>query len=193
VGADHRGPLAAFIVVAIIAVVLLVTSVRSQAAPGWLDPGKVPATAVVGPVAEPHVWGAASGAVQQAVQEGVVLAPRVAATGDAPAGPAVGATGATGATAGTATPGTATPGTATPGTAIAAARPAPRVAPGATHHSHQTDSPDATAPVRPAAQVDGLLVTHEHGLHEARSLGSSRHHGAMAWDRWSDGNGVRRS
>ena len=34
---DRRGPLAAFIVVAIIAVILLVTSVRSQAAPG-LDP-----------------------------------------------------------------------------------------------------------------------------------------------------------
>ena len=30
---DRRGPLAAFIVVAIIAVILLVTSVRSQAAP----------------------------------------------------------------------------------------------------------------------------------------------------------------
>ena len=31
-GADRRGPLAAFIVVAIIAAILLVTSVRSQAA-----------------------------------------------------------------------------------------------------------------------------------------------------------------
>ena len=31
---DRRGPVAAFIVVAIIAVILLVTSVRSQAMPG---------------------------------------------------------------------------------------------------------------------------------------------------------------
>jgi hypothetical protein len=37
VGADHKGPLAAFVVVAIIAAVLLVTSVRSQAEPGWQD------------------------------------------------------------------------------------------------------------------------------------------------------------
>jgi len=35
---DRRGPLAAFIVVAIIAVILLVTSVRSQAAPGHAPP-----------------------------------------------------------------------------------------------------------------------------------------------------------
>jgi hypothetical protein len=36
VGADHKGPLAAFVVIAIIAAVLLVTSVRSQADDGWL-------------------------------------------------------------------------------------------------------------------------------------------------------------
>jgi hypothetical protein len=36
VGADHKGPLAAFVVIAIIAAVLLVTSVRSQADEGWL-------------------------------------------------------------------------------------------------------------------------------------------------------------
>lgn len=35
-GADRKGPLAAFIVVAIIAAILLITSVRSQAATGWL-------------------------------------------------------------------------------------------------------------------------------------------------------------
>jgi hypothetical protein len=35
VGVDRKGPLVAFIVVAIIAAVLLITSVRSQAAPGW--------------------------------------------------------------------------------------------------------------------------------------------------------------
>jgi hypothetical protein len=36
VGADRKGPLVAFIVVAIIAAILLITSVRSQAATGWL-------------------------------------------------------------------------------------------------------------------------------------------------------------
>ena len=35
-GADHKGPLAAFVVIAIVAAVLLVTSVRSQAEEGWL-------------------------------------------------------------------------------------------------------------------------------------------------------------
>ena len=35
---DRRAPLVAFIVVAIIAVILLVTSVRSQAAPGLAPP-----------------------------------------------------------------------------------------------------------------------------------------------------------
>jgi hypothetical protein len=35
VGADRKGPLAALIVVALIAVILLVTAVRSQAAPEW--------------------------------------------------------------------------------------------------------------------------------------------------------------
>jgi hypothetical protein len=36
VGADHKGPLAAFVVIAVVAAVLLVTSVRSQADPAWL-------------------------------------------------------------------------------------------------------------------------------------------------------------
>ena len=48
-GTDRRGPLAAFVVIAIIAAILLVTSVRSQAAPGWLDPDQVPAAAVAAP------------------------------------------------------------------------------------------------------------------------------------------------
>lgn len=51
-GADRRGPLAAFIILAIIAVILLVTSVRSQAAPGWFS-----TTVVAGPVIEPHPSG----------------------------------------------------------------------------------------------------------------------------------------
>jgi hypothetical protein len=36
VGADRKGPLAAFIVIAIIAAILLITSVRSQAATAWV-------------------------------------------------------------------------------------------------------------------------------------------------------------
>ena len=44
-GADRRGPLAAFVVIAIVAAILLVTSVRSHASPGWLDPDPVPARA----------------------------------------------------------------------------------------------------------------------------------------------------
>jgi hypothetical protein len=35
VGTDRKGPLAALIVVALIAVILLVTAVRSHAAPDW--------------------------------------------------------------------------------------------------------------------------------------------------------------
>ena len=46
-GADRRGPLAAFVIVALIAAILLVTSVRSQAAP-WFR-----STVVAGPVGEP--------------------------------------------------------------------------------------------------------------------------------------------
>lgn len=56
-GAEHKGPLAAFVVIAVIAAVLLVTSVRSQAAPGWLDPRKIPASVVAAPLV-----GLASGA-----------------------------------------------------------------------------------------------------------------------------------
>lgn len=49
-GAEHKGPLAAFVVIAVIAGVLLVTSVRSQAAPGWLIPDEIPAAVVAGPL-----------------------------------------------------------------------------------------------------------------------------------------------
>jgi hypothetical protein len=80
VGADRRGPLAAFVILAIIAAVLLVTSVRSQAAPGWLDSDKLPATVIAAPVTEPHLWGSVAGGVHQVVQDGAVLVRR-AATG----------------------------------------------------------------------------------------------------------------
>lgn len=75
-GADRKGPLAAFIVIAIVAAVLLVTTVRSQAAPGWLDPDKLPASVVAGPVSEPHLWGSVVGGVNQVVQDGTVLVRR---------------------------------------------------------------------------------------------------------------------
>jgi hypothetical protein len=67
VGADRRGPLAAFIIVAVIAGILLVTSVRSQAAPGWLDAVGLPATVAASPV---------TGGLDQIVREGVVLVHR---------------------------------------------------------------------------------------------------------------------
>ena len=70
-GADRRGPLAAFIILAVIAVILLVTSVRSQAAPGWFR-----TTVVAGHVARPDAW---APDVTQVVQEGVVLARKAAA------------------------------------------------------------------------------------------------------------------
>ena len=78
-GADRRGPLAAFIVIAVIAGVLLVTSVRSQAAPpDWLDPDKLPVTVVAGSAVEPHLWDSTTGGVDQVVQEGAVLVRRAA-------------------------------------------------------------------------------------------------------------------
>lgn len=76
-GADRRGPLAAFIILAIIAVILLVTSVRSQAAPGWFH-----TTVVAGPVSEPHLWGL--GDATEVVEDGVVLV-RAVSHGSAPA------------------------------------------------------------------------------------------------------------
>jgi hypothetical protein len=67
VGADRRGPLAAFVIVALIAAILLVTAVRSQAAP-WFS-----ARIVAGPAIEPHVWGSVTGGVDQVVHDGTVL------------------------------------------------------------------------------------------------------------------------
>jgi hypothetical protein len=64
VSADRKGPLVAFIVVAIIAAILLVTSVRSQAATGWFRRA-LPAThAVV------H---AVDGGLDRAVHQGSAL------------------------------------------------------------------------------------------------------------------------
>jgi hypothetical protein len=72
VGANRRGPLAAFVVIAIIAAILLVTSVRSQAAPGWLDPDRIPATAVASPsAAAPHLWDSRTAGEHDARRGGV--------------------------------------------------------------------------------------------------------------------------
>lgn len=74
-GANRRGPLAAFVVIAIIAAILLVTSVRSQAAPGWLDPDRIPATAVASPSsAAPHLWDSPTAGEHDARQGGVAPA-----------------------------------------------------------------------------------------------------------------------
>jgi len=75
VGADRKGPLAAFIVVAIIAAILLITSVRSQAATGWLDRA-LPST--------PGVVRAVGGGLDQVVEHGAALvhrAPQAVASG----------------------------------------------------------------------------------------------------------------
>jgi hypothetical protein len=64
VSADRKGPLVAFIVVAIIAAILLVTSVRSQAATGWFRRALPSTHAVV------HV---VDGGLDRAVHQGSAL------------------------------------------------------------------------------------------------------------------------
>ncbi len=71
-GADRRGPLAAFVIVALIAAILLVTSVRSQASP-WFS-----ARIVAGPASEPHLWGSVTGGVHEVVRDGTVLVRKAA-------------------------------------------------------------------------------------------------------------------
>jgi hypothetical protein len=83
VGADRKGPLAAFVVIAVIAGILLVTSVRSQAAPGWFDPSDLPATVVAAPPVDSGVWGSATSGLEQFVEQGAHLVHR--ATGPASA------------------------------------------------------------------------------------------------------------
>jgi hypothetical protein len=69
VGADRKGPLAAFIVIAIIAAILLITSVRSQAAAGWLG-RSLPTT--------PQMVHTLDGGLDRAVRQGSVLVHRSA-------------------------------------------------------------------------------------------------------------------
>ncbi len=75
-GAERKGPLAAFIVVAIIAVILLVTSVRSQAAPGWLDRRLPSSVVAVVPSPDSGLWGAVGNGMERIAAHGVVLVHR---------------------------------------------------------------------------------------------------------------------
>lgn len=78
-GTDRKGPLAAFVVIAIVAAILLVTSVRSQAEPPWLDQDELPATVVAAPpISDPLQW-APVVTLGQVVVHGVVLERKPAA------------------------------------------------------------------------------------------------------------------
>jgi hypothetical protein len=158
VGADRRGPLAAFIVVAVIAGILLVTSVRSQAAPRWLDPGGLPATVVAAPV---------TGGLDQIVREGVVLVHRAKtdSVDDHTRTESVG-------------PSTSV---ATPGTRASRPRTRHHVSPARRHHAtaaepHHTEStppqPTHDAPSAPPP-LDPAPPRHDPGRH----LGWAEHHG----------------
>jgi len=70
---DRRGPLVAFIVVAISAAILLVTSVRSQAAPGWL---RVPDAAAAGGPAARDLGSHQAPPVRRTVRPGLLLVHR---------------------------------------------------------------------------------------------------------------------
>jgi hypothetical protein len=160
VGADRRGPLAAFVVIAIIAAVLLVTSVRSQAAPGWLRPGRIPASVVAAPVTEPHLWGTVTGSVHEVVRDGAVLVRRAATTG--PQRDTT-TTEALDASAVVAAPGSVAPGSVAPGSV------ARHLVAGTSTH-HPTTHPHHAAPAphhsTPADSEDGSAPdTHDHGRH----------------------------
>lgn len=156
-GADRRGPLAAFIIVAVIAGILLVTSVRSQAAPGWLNPVGLPATVAAAPV---------TGGLDQIVREGVVLVHRADtdAVEDDTRIESVG-------------PSTSV---ATSGTHRSSRRTPHHVA--STHRHHATVMPHHTlspphqpthgAPSAPPS-ADPAPLRHDHGRH----LGWAEHHG----------------
>lgn len=64
-GADRKGPLAAFVVIAVIAAILLVTSVRSQAEPS------IVASPPMG--SDPALWTSVGDEVGEVVQAGVTL------------------------------------------------------------------------------------------------------------------------
>jgi hypothetical protein len=181
VGGDRRGPLAAFVVIAIVTAVLLVTSVRSQAAPGWLDPDELPATVVAARVAEPHLWGSVAAGVHQVVQDGVVLVRRAAsAASDAPDSTTV-----------TLGPSSSVAGSTETGDSADSAD--PRVA-GTHRHRVATDrhrrlaAPHRARPTRddpPAPDPDpgSIPARHDHGRHLGWEHGHGRHVG------WVRGHG----
>jgi hypothetical protein len=156
VGADRRGPLAAFVVIAVIAAVLLVTSVRSQAAPGWLDPDNLPAVVVAGPPAtDPHVWVAATSAIPQVVEHGVVLVAKMTSEESTPA------EAATLTTAGDPLDATGTE--AGDSGVVPATHPARAPHPGPPPHAHTTGTSEPT--------------THGHGHGHGHSHGHGHHYG----------------
>ena len=128
-GADRRGPLAAFIVVAIIAAILLVTSVRSQAAPSLLTSPLRDDVVVVPAPPTSQLWSSVSRHAGRVVHQGVVLAHKARQV------PAVGAA--------TLTPVT----TGAPASPIRAAHPAPAGHHQARHHRRGThaSTPDPGA------------------------------------------------
>jgi hypothetical protein len=152
VGVDRKGPLAAFVVIAVIAGVLLVTSVRSQAAPGWLNPANLPASVVAGPAAtDPDVWGSVTARVDQVVEQGVVLVQKVTSDPSEVQDPTVTL--------------------AEPARASDAGGPARTAVVKTTHHvahvrHHSADHAHSPAP-----------ATHASGSHPGRSHG----HGQTAW------------
>ena len=75
-GADRKGPLAAFVVVAIVAAVLLITSVRSQAAPGFFDP-PIPATIMAAPRAATGLLHSIDSDARQVAHQGLAVARKV--------------------------------------------------------------------------------------------------------------------
>lgn len=154
-GADRKGPLAAFVVVAVIAVILLVTSVRSQAAPGWIQ-GRLPASivAAVPDAPAPGVWDA----VGQVVEQGVVLVHR--ATDDP--GTTSGATPTTGEPVTT-----AAVTTSSGGTTATAGGPSTRPAstPSTRTGSHRADAPHAAAATEQTQPGHGRHLGWVHAHH----------------------------
>jgi hypothetical protein len=196
VGADRRGPLAAFVVVAIIAAILLVTSVRSQAAP-WLDPENLPTSVVAGPVTEPHLWGSVSERLDQVVQDGVVLVHKAAS--DA-ADSEDRTTEALGASTSLTTSATTTPPASATGTPQPVGTPARHAGPRAHHpaampnfgHGHhapqpspEVQQPDSAGPSSLASTSD--LGRQDHGRHLGWSHGHG--HGAGAGEKSARGHG----
>jgi hypothetical protein len=189
VGADRKGPLAAFLVVAVIAVILLVTSVRSQAAPGWIQ-GRLPASIVAAVPDAPAagVWDSVGVSVSQAVVQGVVLVhratqdPTTSAAGETTSGAPVTTAAVTSSTA------------SSPSTAVSGGPPA---RPTSTHvarqGSHRAPAPYADPATGPTTSGHGRHLGqahHHHGPghghgHAHEPHGNGPHGLHLSWTRWS--------